>query len=301
MDLHQLRSFVAVAAAGHVTRAAEKIHLSQPTVSGHIRALESTLGVTLFDRGATGVTLTHAGRLLLEDAERVLAAAQLLRDHARALVGKLDGRLRIGTILDAEYLRLGELLAVMRERYPLIEVELHLAVSGVGLEKLKTGELDATFVLGQPDDPEVRAIPLEEMRYVVAVPAEWRGRIRSWEDLAHETWVLPPRQGRLNQMARELMRSHRQTLSSITESDQEAAIASLVAAGVGVGLLREQLAREGEAEGEMFIWPDAEARTTLYLAYLAEREGSPELAALLRAVQGVWKSRAEGRGEPQPA
>src|SRR5688500_9996399 len=180
MDLHQLRSFAAVAAAGHVTRASEKLHLSQPTVSGHIRALEDELGVALFDRGASGVTLTHTGSLLLKDAERVLAEAQHLRDHARALSGNLDAKLRIGTILDPDYLRLGELVTVMRDRYKLIDVELHLAVSGVGFEKVKSRELEAAFVLGESHDPALRVVPLEPQQYMVVLPKGWEGRVTGW-------------------------------------------------------------------------------------------------------------------------
>ena len=115
MDLHQLRTFVAVAAAGHVTRAAEKLHLSQPTVSGHIKALEEELGVVLFDRIASGVTLTRSGRLLLEDAEKVIAASQHLRDHARALSGSLDARLGLGDSRGRDQLLgLGDLLDRLR-------------------------------------------------------------------------------------------------------------------------------------------------------------------------------------------
>ena len=295
MDLHQLRSFVAVAQAGHVTRASEKLHLSQPTVSGHLRALEGELGVTLFDRQSSGVALTHAGRLLLEDAEKVLAGAQALRDHARAIGGTLDARLRIGTILDPAYLRLGELLAVMRERYRLIEVELHLAVSGVGLEKVKNGELDAAFLLGDPDDADVRAIPLEPIRYVIAAPAQWRERLKDWDDLSRETWILPPPQGRLHRMAREMLRSHRLSPASVMESDQESAILNLVTAGVGITLMREPLAREREAAREVFIWPEVDARTTLVLCYPAARESSPEILALVRAVEDVWGKKSSAR------
>lgn len=298
MDLHQLKSFVVVAQVGHVTRASEKLHLSQPTVSGHLRAIEGELGVTLFERLSSGVSLTHAGRLLLEDAEKVLAGAQALRDHARALGGTLDARLRIGTLLDPGYLRLGELMALMRERYRLIEVELHLAVSGVGLEKVKNGELDAAFLLGDPDDAEVRAIPLEQIRYVIAAPAQWRSRLQDWGALARETWILPPPQGTLHQMARDLLRAHRLAPASVTESDQESAILSLVAAGVGVTLMRESLAREREAAGEVFIWPEGDVRTTLMLCYPAAREASPEILALVRSVEEVWGKKAGARRAP---
>ena len=66
MELYQLRSFAAVAEENHLTRAAERLHLSQPAVSGHIKALEGELGVRLFERASTGMELTAAGKELLE-------------------------------------------------------------------------------------------------------------------------------------------------------------------------------------------------------------------------------------------
>jgi DNA-binding transcriptional LysR family regulator len=289
MDLTQLRSFAAVAAAGHVTRASEKLHLSQPTVSGHIRALEEELGVVLFERLTGGVTLTHTGRLLLEDAKRVLGEAQHLRDHARALSGNMDARLRLGTILHPDYLRLGQLVAVMRERYKLIEVELHLAVSGIGLEKVKNRELEAAFLLGEPHDPAVRVVPLEPLRYVIVVPRDWNDRATSWEALADMPWVLTPPQGTIHQMAHDLLRRQNLSPSSVVEADQESIIRSLVAAGVGVSLMREDLARQAMAAGEVTLWAHGAANTTLSLVYLVEREESPEIRVLLRAVEDVWR------------
>lgn len=288
MDLHQLRSFAAVAAEGHVTRAAEKLHLSQPTVSGHIRALEDELGVALFDRVASGVMLTRSGALLLKDAERVLAEAQHLRDHAKAVSGNLDAKLRIGTILDPDYLRLGELLTVMRDRYKLIDVELRLAVSGVGFEKVRSRELEAAFVLGETGDPDLRVVPLEPQQYRVVVPKGWLERVTGWESLAAMPWVLTPPKGHINRMAHDMLRSHRLAPSSVIEADQESTLRSLVAAGVGVSLLREDVVREAVAHGDIAIWPQGTARTVLSLIYLVEREQSPEIRVLLRAVEDVW-------------
>ena len=70
MKLYQLRSFVAVAEAGHLTRAAEKLHVSQPAVSAQIKALEDELDLVLFERTSSGMVLTPAGKRLLTDAER---------------------------------------------------------------------------------------------------------------------------------------------------------------------------------------------------------------------------------------
>ena len=289
MDLHQLRSFAEVAATGHVTRAAERLHLSQPAVSGHIKTLEEELGVVLFDRTGSGVSLTRAGKLLLEDAERVLDAARGLHHRARALSGKLDARLRIGTIFDPGALRLGELLAVMREQYPLIDVDLQQHVSGVALGRLKNHDLDAAFTMGESADPALRALVLKPIRCCVVGPKAWSERASDWKSLAQLPWVATPPQGTTHRIIHQLLRDHGLAPASLIEADQEATIRSLVAAGVGMTLVREELAVAMRDANEAFVWDGATVDSTLCLVYLHEREEDPEIRVLVRAIRKVWK------------
>src|SRR5882724_1511214 len=96
MDLHQLRTFVVVAREGSITRASELLHLSQPAVSAHIKAIEDALDLTLFERTSRGMSLTPDGERLLAKAERTLGAHQELMDEAKRIKGRLTGRLRFG-------------------------------------------------------------------------------------------------------------------------------------------------------------------------------------------------------------
>ena len=110
MEFNRLRSFAAVAEAGHLTRAAEKLHLSQPALSAQIKALEDELDLPLFERTPAGMSLTPAGRRLLSKAEEVLAAAQVLQAEARALKGEVGGKATLGSLSDPEFIRLGEFM-----------------------------------------------------------------------------------------------------------------------------------------------------------------------------------------------
>ena len=85
MELYQLRTFVAVAEEGHLTRAAEKLFISQPAVSAHVKALEEELGVALFLRSARGMQLTREGAALKAQAEAALKSVGELLSQARAL------------------------------------------------------------------------------------------------------------------------------------------------------------------------------------------------------------------------
>ena len=168
MELYQLRTFAAVAEAAHLTRAAERLHLSQPAVSGHIKALEQELDVRLFDRVATGMVLTEAGRQLLAHAHKVLSAADGVKQAAKQLHGTLTGLLHIGTVADPVDNRLGAVLTAAMQRHPLLRLDLHQAMSGTALESVRDGRLDATFFFGDAPTPPLAGLPLRQLIYRVA-------------------------------------------------------------------------------------------------------------------------------------
>ncbi len=292
MELYQLRGFVAVAELGNLTRAAERLHLSQPALSAQIKALEDELGVALFDRTSSGMQLTVGGHRLVAEAEKVLAAAQSLAAAARTLKGEVAGRLRIGTVSAPEFIRIGSLLAAATERYPLLQIELHQAVSGEAFEQVRRGELDASFYFGTLAHPSVAGLRLGEMAYRVVAPAQWCERLAraDWAALAAMPWIMTPTISTHNQLVSELFAGRALAPTQVVVADQEALVSTLVGAGVGVALMREDLAREKEAAGEVCTWRDARVATPLWFVFLAERERDPAIAALLEVVGALWRA-----------
>src|ERR1700761_1479855 len=96
MELRHLRYFVAVAEAQNVTRAAIKLHVSQPTISRQIGDLEDELGITLFERGAKAVRLTEAGRVFLAEARTLLQRAEKAAQLAKAVAEGKSGEIHVG-------------------------------------------------------------------------------------------------------------------------------------------------------------------------------------------------------------
>ena len=124
MNFGHLRTFVAVADAGGVHRAADRLHLSQPAVSRQIQALEGDLGVPLFDRIGRRVQLTAEGEDLLWRSRRLLAEARSFAERADALKKGDGGILRVGATPQVIESPLAGFLGCFRTRYPGVEVEL---------------------------------------------------------------------------------------------------------------------------------------------------------------------------------
>jgi DNA-binding transcriptional LysR family regulator len=157
LELSDLVLFKAVADAGGVTRAAERVRRVQSNVTARVKRLESHLGVSLFVRARRGMSLTPEGRRLLDYADRLLALAE----EAETDVGDRAprGRLLIGAMESTAAVHLPRLLGALHARYPALEVQLATATSGVLLARVRAGELDAAFVGGDVSEPGLAADP----------------------------------------------------------------------------------------------------------------------------------------------
>src|SRR5712691_207713 len=294
MELYQLRSFAAIAEVGQLTRAAEKLHISQPALIAQLKALEDELELTLFERTANGMQLTAAGKQMLGDAEKILSAAQALHNEARALKGEVAGKASIGTLSDPEFIRLGEFMSAAVARNPLLDLELHQEITGAALEHVRDGSLDASFYYGERTHSNVAYVPLREITYRIAAPAEWCERVKSagWKELAEQSWIIPPPISTHNQLVYALLRRHGVEPTKVVEADREDVISSLVISGIGLALMREDLALEKAAAGEVCLWKDVRISTTLWFIYLQEREDDPVIRVLLDVVKDTWNLRA---------
>ena len=288
MELYQLRSFVTVAELGHVTRAAERLHLSQPALSAQIKALEDELDVALFERSSAGMALTRAGRELLPDALEALAAAKRLRGRASAMHGELRARLRLGTVADPQLTRVAEVLRRTVDRFPLLEVDVHQTISGAAFGLVRDGELDASFYFGNASHASVAVLPLRPLAFCIAIPGAWSSRLAgaSWDTLAAEPWIMTPAVSTHHALASELFAAHGIAPLRRVEADHEGIVSSLVAAGLGIAVLREDLAEQ--AAGAIAILGDTRIVTSLAFVHRRERDDDPAIRALRDMVGEVW-------------
>ena len=145
MDLRDMRHFLAVAEEGHIGRAAARLHLSQPPLTRHIQALEEKIGVALFVRTPKGMTLTDAGRTLLQETPNLLALAQQALERTRlagqGLIGRLDVGLFGSGVLDV----IPRILARFHQARPEVKIVLHNLTKDAQLQALRERRISVGF------------------------------------------------------------------------------------------------------------------------------------------------------------
>ncbi len=147
MELRHLRYFVAVAEEENVTRAAERLHVSQPPLSRQIQDLEEELGVALFTRTARTVRLTPAGRHFLEQAKQILAQTEAAINSVRAVAGGLQGELSLGFAPSLTVELLPDALRKFQTEFPKVKVSLHDLSTEEMLAGLESGKLDLVLTV----------------------------------------------------------------------------------------------------------------------------------------------------------
>ena len=197
MELRHVRYFDAVAETLNFTRAAERLHVTQSTLSHQIRQMEDELGAVLFDRSGKKVRMTEAGEILRSymtpALEQIDRGMQALRGEGEVLTGKL----RLGTTPSFNTRMVPSCVATYLHHYPGIQVTVEELAAGMIIKRLGAGHLDLAVSYRPPDGSDLWFEPLynEELRLVVAAshPLAKRRRVRMVE-LHHVRMVLLPAQ-----------------------------------------------------------------------------------------------------------
>lgn len=168
----QLRALVGVADHRHFGRAATALHVSQPTLSSAVAALERTLGVQLVERTTRSVLLTPVGDEIVRRARGVLGAVDDIAQLAVRARAPLSGDIRLGVIPTVAPYLLPRLLPSLRTRRPQVRVRLREAQTDALLEELRGGALDLALLALPTDEPGVVELPLYDEDFVLVTPAD---------------------------------------------------------------------------------------------------------------------------------
>lgn len=193
MTLTELKYIVAVARARHFGHAAEACFVAQPTLSVAIKKLEDELGVTLFERGGSEVSVTPIGAQIVAQAERVLEQTAAIKELAKQNKDPLAGPLRLGVIYTIAPYLLPPLVKTMIDTVPQMPLVLQENFTAKLIEQLRQGELDAAIMALPLPDHGLMVQTLYDEPFVIAVPEHhpWASRKEiPAEDLKKETMLL---------------------------------------------------------------------------------------------------------------
>jgi DNA-binding transcriptional LysR family regulator len=291
--LRQLEHFVHVADSGSFRAAAEIGFIAQPALSMSIRKLEEALGVTLFERGARGVTLTTAGRAFLADARRSLLHAQQGQQSARLAERGEWGVVRLGFVGSAAYRYLPSRLPAFIAAHPGVTVELIEGTTASLVEMIRDGRVDAG-VIRMPLD-EAAGLHLEEVEtddLVAVLPARHAHARRARIDLAalaDEPFVMFSRTQvpGLSATVLDVCRDAGFTPRRAQEVTQAFTMVGLVGSGLGVALVPGVITRFAHEHVRFVRLSNARARQCLTLAFAIRSEGASE--ATLRLYESMTR------------
>lgn len=298
MELYQLKTFIAVAEEGNLTKAAERIYASQPAVSAHIKALEEELGMPLFVRTPRGMQLTDVGTHLKIKADAILNAADDMLNQAKTYREDLTGTLKIALNTDPEFLRITDLITTMSEAHPKLQLKLQQSSSGIILKDVRDRRLDAGFTFFTNPYAEVSAIKLREIPVRVVAPAAWADRVtgRSIDQLATLPWVKPDIDCPFMQIIEGVFEDSGIKMTNYIEADSEDVIRGLVAAGKGLSLLKQYDADAMVKDGTVIICDAGPVLSlTISFVYAKTRHNDPLIKALADAISRTWED-VQGEG-----
>lgn len=289
MDFRQLRYFTAVAEELNFTRAAQRLHITQPPLTRQIHALERALGVELFLRKSQGVALTEAGKTLLVDARNLASLIEQSVERAQAAGRGGVGRLDIGFFGTSAFELLPRVLAAYRTTYPRVKVVLHPGQTPAQVLALRQGRVAVVFERWAPQEPDISVELAASENVLVALPAGHRlaqRKLIEVEDLRDEPMILP--QGlspQMTGMAVKVFRAHGLVPKEGPRCLDMTSGTVLVAAGAGLFLIPASMSALG-MPGVTYLPLKTRAaeKFEFYCFYLREHR-SPLVDGLLEVVR----------------
>ena len=284
MNHSQLRAFHAVAREGSFTRASAVLRVSQPTLSGHVRALEDSYDIALFTRGGRGIELTDIGRTLLSVTERYFACEAEAEHLLARAKGLIKGRLRLGA--DSPHHAL-PLLAAFGRRYPAVNKVVTFGNSSAIVDDLHRKRIDVGIFPEAKADNRLHIERLKADRLVIIVnrnhPWAQRRGIRL-SDLAAETLLMRETGSTTRAVFEATLANQGVSPGDMLEIGSREAVREAVAAGLGIGVISE-----GEFGHDLRLHKlnvsDARLRVVEYAVCRSGEQDGPAIAAFMELVR----------------
>jgi LysR family nitrogen assimilation transcriptional regulator len=258
MDLKQLRSFLHIAELSSLSKAAERLHLSQPALSRQIKMLEAEIGEPLFLRTGRGVEITEAGRLLERRANAVLTELERFNSDLAAQKGRVAGTLCLGLPPSSGLILAGPLIERYRSEYPDVRLRVTQLLSGTLQEHLLDGRADLGILYEGATSPRIAFERLNsEELFLIARPQEISAPKNevNFDSLCSMPLILPGQPHSLRTIVERLAAKRDQKLNVVIEADSLSVLLELVRRGLGVTILSQAACRRDVEKRRLIALP----------------------------------------------
>lgn len=253
MEIRHLECFVAVARYGNFTKAAEQIHISQPSISKMIKEIEAQTGAELFYRDTKHVELTDAGMAFLEQAQQIVALFHNLNDGLDGLMGKQAGKIRIGFPPITSVTMFSQVLGAFKKEHPDTEIYLYEFGSKEIEKSIQEGELDIGIVstpVTNADFYNMFWLTRDSLQVVMPSGHRLAGSPAvTFADLTDESFVLYRRDFRLHDQIIERCNMEGFQPKIIFETSQLEFMIQTIAADLGIAFLPSRICRQLDSRG----------------------------------------------------
>ena len=290
MELNHLKTFVVVAEERNLTRAADRLYMTPPSVSAHIKALEDELGVILFIRKPQGMEITEHGEILRVKAEKILHSTREMLNLSKKLQVSLTGTTRIGLSATSSYQRAAKLISQMQKEHPDIELTFLASCTHKIIQGLKNHSMDAGYMFGPIDDEALAGHELDIADLVIIAPSTWKDKVAGadWKEIAALPWVGSSYYCPFQTALEKLFKKRKLAMNHVVWMDDEFNKCALVEEGIGMALLEKSEAEQASSNGRIFIWKTEPIKCKVSWVHLRNRSDDPLIAALTDQVLNVW-------------
>lgn len=258
MDLRLLRMFVAIAEHGSVVGAAREMHLTGSAISHGLKALESELGIRLFERAGKKISLNHAGEQLLAQVQPLLKGLAAAEQSIKRLGKWGQTRLRVGAAASACQYILPGVIRELKKTHPQLVLRVELGDMAEMIQLIRENQIDLALGVIPASQPDlaVRTIFRDELLFIFAPSHPWAtAESISREELRKQPLILYQRQSLTARMVDDYFRALDLTPSAVMEIGSIEAIKELVKLNLGVSVLAPWAADKELARGKLRMRP----------------------------------------------
>jgi DNA-binding transcriptional LysR family regulator len=306
IDLRQLLYFVTVVRERSFSRAAEELDMGQPGLSGQIKKLEDSVGITLLERTPKGVKPTEAGQQFLSYAQRILSELKLAERSLDEIREVTTGQVILGVTSASTFSHLAAIIEEYRRLYPRVQLQIVELPTETLVEQVRLGLLDLTLAVlpVEVEELEVEELYSENLRLIVSSNHPLSVRAKTGEkvkltELSGEPLVLPYRQYGIRQQIDNAYRLFDMSLQTAVELMGIGVAVQLARRGLGITFLPEMLVSDEVRLGDLVCLTVEEPELIMRTGLLHRRDQylPPACRRMIEVIRAVCKTGAPARHE----